>query len=100
MIKSGSSRSAEIRSRLNHPVIDCDGHMIEFEPDVLDYLRQVGGPRIVDGYVAAIAGSRLFSWDHFSPEERLDNRGAPPPWWGVPTRKTMGRASATLPRPA
>ncbi len=98
MTKSGASRSEEIRSRLNHPVIDCDGHMIEFEPDVLDYLRRVGGPKIVDGYVAAIAGSRLFSWDHLSQEERLANRVARAPWWGVPTKNTLDRATATLPR--
>ncbi|HXG68268.1 MAG TPA: amidohydrolase family protein [Blastocatellia bacterium] len=98
MKKAVSSKSAEIRAQLNHPVIDCDGHMIEFEPDVLDYLKQVGGPKIVDQYVSAIAGSRLFGWDHLSPEERLDKRVARSPWWGAPTRNTLDRATATLPR--
>ena len=32
-------------ARLNHPVIDSDGHMIEFEAGVLDYLKQVGDRR-------------------------------------------------------
>jgi predicted TIM-barrel fold metal-dependent hydrolase len=93
-----SSRSAEIRARINHPVIDCDGHMIEFEPDVLDYIKQVGGARVVDEYVSAIAGSRLFSWDHVSPNERLDRRVARSPWWGAPTKNTLDRATATLPK--
>lgn len=97
-MKPHSTRSAEIRARLDHPVIDSDGHMIEFEPDVLDYLKQVGGTHVVDAYVDAIAGSRLFGWDHLSPEERLDKRVARAPWWGAPTRNTLDRATATLPK--
>jgi hypothetical protein len=38
-----SSKSAAVRARLNHPVIDSDGHTVEFEPAFLDYLRQTGG---------------------------------------------------------
>jgi predicted TIM-barrel fold metal-dependent hydrolase len=98
MIEDRTSKSAAIRARLNHPVIDSDGHMIEFEPDVLDYLKQVGGPQIVEAYVSAIAGSRLFSWDHLTPEERRDRRVARSPWWGAPTKNTLDRATATLPR--
>ncbi len=98
MIKTGSSKSAAVRARLNHPVIDCDGHMIEFEPDILDYLGQVGGPQIVDQYVSAIAGSKLFGGDHLSYEERRDKRVARAPWWGVPTKNTLDRATATLPK--
>ena len=98
MMKSSSSKSADIRARLNHPIIDCDGHMIEFEPDVLDYLKKVGGPKVVDQYVSAISGSRLFSWDHLSPEERFENRVARSPWWGAPTKNTLDRATATLPQ--
>ena len=97
-MKSSSSKSADIRARLNHPIIDCDGHMIEFEPDVLDYLKEVGGPKVVDQYVSAISGSRLFSWDHLSPEERFENRVARSPWWGAPTKNTLDRATATLPQ--
>ena len=37
---SHPSPSATIRARLKHPVIDSDGHMIEFEPGFLDYLKQ------------------------------------------------------------
>jgi predicted TIM-barrel fold metal-dependent hydrolase len=98
MMKSHSSKSAEIRARLNHPVIDSDGHMIEFEPDVLDYLKQVGGSKLVDDYVSAIAGSRLFSGDFLSLEERRDKRVPRAPWWGVPTKNTLDRATATLPK--
>lgn len=45
------SRSAAIRARVNHPIIDSDGHTLEFEPAFLDYLRQVGGPTVVERYL-------------------------------------------------
>ena len=41
---------ATLHARLKHPVIDADGHWIEFEPTLLDYLKQVGGPTMVDRY--------------------------------------------------
>jgi hypothetical protein len=44
------SPSAQIHSRLDHPVIDADGHWIEFEPALLDYLASVAGPAMVDRF--------------------------------------------------
>jgi hypothetical protein len=45
------SRSAEIRARLNHPIIDSDGHTVEFLPAFLDVLKEVGGSKVADNYV-------------------------------------------------
>jgi len=42
MATTHGSKSAAIRARVNHPIIDSDGHTVEFEPAFLDYLRQVG----------------------------------------------------------
>ena len=50
MTSHHTSPAARIRARLSHPVIDSDGHWLEFEPAALDYLRQVGGERIVERY--------------------------------------------------
>jgi hypothetical protein len=33
------SDSERIHSQLDHPVIDADGHSVEFMPAVLEYLR-------------------------------------------------------------
>jgi len=30
------SKSAAVRARLNHPIIDSDGHTAEFEPALFD----------------------------------------------------------------
>ena len=32
MAKAYASKSAAVRARLSHPVIDSDGHTVEFEP--------------------------------------------------------------------
>ena len=46
------SKSAKVRRELDHPVIDGDGHWLEPMPIFLDYLKQVGGPTLVDKFKA------------------------------------------------
>ena len=47
---SNRNSGAAGRARLNHPVIDSDGHWVEFGPQVTDYLKQVGGAKAVEGF--------------------------------------------------
>ncbi len=93
-----AAETAKIRARLTHPVIDSDGHWIEFEPAVVEYLRQVGGEKIVERYskVANQFGNK--KWAQTPPEERHERRMLQPGWWGVPTKNTRDRATAMLPR--
>ena len=104
MATTHTSKSRAVRARLNHPVIDSDGHHpAEFEPAVMEYLHKVGGPGIVERYKAqgatSMAGglASLFEWYRLSPEERRDQRATRSPWWGLPTKNTLDRATATLP---
>jgi predicted TIM-barrel fold metal-dependent hydrolase len=90
-------RSAEIRARLNHPVIDSDGHMIEFEAGVTDYLKQVGGDSLVQHFNQWGSAS-LFNWTNLTPDERRDRRASRGVWWGLPAKNTLDRATASLPR--
>jgi hypothetical protein len=71
-----AAETAKIHARLNHPVIDSDGHWIEFEPAAIEYLRQVGGEKIVARYskVANQFGNK--KWAQTPPEERRE-LGAP-----------------------
>ena len=87
-----------IHARLQHPVIDSDGHWIEFEPAALDYLHHVGGTKIVERYqkVANQFGNK--KWAQMSPEDRRERRMLQPAWWGVPTKNTRDRATAMLPK--
>jgi hypothetical protein len=48
MATMGTSKSAAVRAQLTHPVIDSDGHMIEFEPGFLDALKHVGGGTMLE----------------------------------------------------
>ncbi|CAN5771781.1 hypothetical protein BH20ACI3_BH20ACI3_32600 [soil metagenome] len=96
-MKPQTSKSAEIRARLDHPVIDADGHMIEFEAGVLDYLGQTGGRRLVERF-NAWGTANLFNWSRLTPEERSDRRATRGVWWGLPARNTLDRATASLPR--
>ncbi len=65
--KRGATSSA-IRERLRHPmVVDGDGHVIEFGPVYLEYLKQVAGPEIRERYLKksatgsmAVARSSVF----------------------------------------
>ncbi|CAN5691368.1 hypothetical protein BH20ACI3_BH20ACI3_08840 [soil metagenome] len=92
-----ASKSADIRARLGHPVIDSDGHMIEFEPAIIDFLQQVGGSTLAERF-QSWANENLFSWYRLSPEEREDKRPTRSTWWGMPTRNTLDRATASIPR--
>ena len=97
-IHSGASKSAAVRARLNHPVIDSDGHTIEFAPAISDYLKQVGGPTLVDRFKNGNGRGAGGGWHRLTPEERMERRATRPPWWAFPTRNTLDRATATLPK--
>ena len=104
MARTQHSKSAAVRARLNHPVIDSDGHTVEFEPAVMDYLKQVGGTKIVERYKAGWTNGSagrlgsLFRWSQLSLAERRDQRATRSPWWALPTKNTLDRATATLPK--
>jgi predicted TIM-barrel fold metal-dependent hydrolase len=98
MSMAEKSASAKIHGRLNHPVIDADGHWIEFEPTLLDYLDGVAGPTMVDRFRRDDYLAGLASWSRMSPEERRARRAIQPPWWGFPARNSLDRATAMLPR--
>ena len=39
---------ADIRAKLGHPVVDGDSHILEFIPVILDFVKQVAGPEMVE----------------------------------------------------
>ena len=46
-------RAAEMRAGLKHPVIDGDGHWIEYTPVFAARIRQVVGDKGADGFLAS-----------------------------------------------
>jgi len=86
---------AALRDRLGHPVIDSDGHWVEFGPQLFDYLKQVGGSKAVDGFKTRPSEV----WHLTIPlDERRARRLDQPIWWGLPTRNTLDRATSMLPK--
>ena len=86
-----SSRSYEVRTRLRHPVVDADGHILEMAPVLMDYVRQVGGHEMVD---------RVRSRPQWSPDLPREGLGHPrwtTGWWGC-TANTLDFATGSLPK--
>jgi predicted TIM-barrel fold metal-dependent hydrolase len=92
------SKSAAVRARLQHPIIDSDGHTAEFEPALFDYLREVGGSRVLERLKSLSNSPISFRWYKMTPQERRDARLARPLWAAHPTRNTLDRATSSLPR--
>jgi predicted TIM-barrel fold metal-dependent hydrolase len=90
------TKSARVRARVNHPIIDSDGHWIEYEPVALEYLERVGGPKLVKRYkdVSAPFGALARTPLAVRKEKRISQF----PWWGVPARNTLDRATAMIPK--
>ena len=87
-------RSADIRASLSHPVIDSDGHQLEFEPLMLEYVREVAG-----GEFAASSQEMLrkfFGWYYLTPSQRRENRAIRPPW-GLQTTRPDDIAACMVP---
>ncbi|HVA80633.1 MAG TPA: amidohydrolase family protein [Candidatus Binataceae bacterium] len=96
-LNAAPSKSAAIRAKLSHPIIDSDGHTVEFEPALQDYIGQVGGSKMPDRYAAAMRDG-AFGWYAMTPKGRRDHRMIRPPWWGLPTKNTLDRATASVPK--
>ena len=87
MVTTRPSKSEEIRSRLDHPIIDADGHTLELTPVVFDYVQEIGGSRIRADLEKLGDGYRMFG-----------NQLRYPVWWTWPSKITIDRATASLPR--
>ena len=93
------TKSAAIRARLNHPIIDSDGHQMEMGPMFTDYLKAVAGSAVADRYRNSFLNTFLDPrWGEFSVAERHERRSLRPTWWGCPARNTRDLATALFPK--
>src|SRR5579875_408109 len=93
---SAHASPAEIRSRLNHPIIDADGHWIEYTPVFAERMRRVAGDKSADGFLAA--QRRIPDALSLSIAERARRGIAMEGYWGRQSTNTRDRATAMLPR--
>ena len=83
------TKSQQIRSQLDHPVIDCDGHLVEVLPHFLDYLKKVGGSHMAEAFGASLRGGpRWLGGAGMDAEKRRDARRIRSSWWAMPTKNT------------
>ena len=85
----------EVRSRLDHPVIDADGHWIEYGPIFIERMRKAGGELAAEGFRKA--SRRTPDALSLSAAERRRRGIAMEGNWGRQTTNTRDRATAMLP---
>jgi len=90
------ARVEKIRERLDHPIIDSDGHDIEYLPLVREELRALAGQSAVDRFELMVKGAQLARG--LDDATRRAQGLMRIPWWGLPTQNTLDRASAMFPR--
>ena len=91
------SPSAAVRSRLGHPVVDSDGHVREFLPAALPFLRE----HLSAAAVERIRRSGTILDQALAPltaEQRRDARVPQVAWWAQPSRNMRDRATSAIPR--
>ncbi len=91
--------SRAVHDSLDHPVIDADGHTIEFMPAVREYLKSLAGGDVAARVFSNDGGNPInFGWYRNLDETRRTERRARPPWWGFPSENTYDRTTAMLPK--
>ncbi|MBV9862658.1 MAG: amidohydrolase family protein [Alphaproteobacteria bacterium] len=86
----------QVRSRLKHPVVDGDGHWLEYAPVFSERMRKVGGDKAADGFLAALRSTNDAL--KMSLSERRQRRVAQPNFWNRQAENTLDRATAMMPR--
>jgi len=92
-----SPSAAELRANLGHPVIDADGHTVEFLPALLPYFQKAGVADQAEQFYARVLDAGAGLWSSMTQAEREARRTVRPSWWAVPARNTRDFATATLP---
>src|SRR5262249_49821041 len=91
-----ASKSADIRKRLNHLVIDSDGHMLEVESAIIDQLKNGCGATLTERFQSRV-NENLFSSYRLSSADRWDKRPPRSTWLGLPTKNPRHRPTASIP---
>lgn len=90
------SQAAKLRESLPHPVIDADGHWLEYGPVVSEAMKKIGGSAATRAM--EMNGARVRSSLNMNPKERRHANVAQEAFWGSPTRNTLDRATAMMPK--
>jgi predicted TIM-barrel fold metal-dependent hydrolase len=87
---------SQVHSRLNHPVVDADGHWLEYVPVFSEKMRKAVGDKAADGFVAAM--NTTTEALKMTQAEREKKRVALPNFWNRQAENTLDRATAMMPK--
>jgi predicted TIM-barrel fold metal-dependent hydrolase len=95
MSSNGQTEAKRLRASFKHPIIDADGHWAEYAPLMREEFRRIGGDTAVEALAAA--SQRIPNSLRMSVTERRRRIGQEA-FWFLPTKNTLDRATAMLPR--
>jgi predicted TIM-barrel fold metal-dependent hydrolase len=96
MQSNGHANARTLHSRLSHPIVDADGHWIEYTPVMREEFRRIGGDAAVEGLTAAT--QRVPNSLKMSVAERARKRVGMEAFWSSPSENVLDRATAMFPR--
>src|SRR6266581_5969698 len=96
MQTNGQTEARKLHASLSHPVIDADGHWIEYGPVMREEFRRIGGEAAVEAF--ELASQRVPNSLKLSLPERRRRRVGQEAFWGSPSENVLDRATAMLPR--
>src|SRR5881397_3264849 len=96
MLTNLQTEARKLRNRLTHPIVDADGHWLEYNPVMREEFRRIGGDAAVEAL--AIASDRIPSSLRMSLAERRRRRIGQEAFWSSPSENVRDRATAMLPR--
>lgn len=92
-----ASTSQQVRAALGHPVVDADGHVIEFMPAVWPFLREALGADHFDTYRRERMPVEQSTAGDGREAVRRRTRAPQSAWWASPAANTRDLATAALP---
>src|SRR3989449_3241709 len=95
MLTNDPTNARKLRSRLSHPIIDADGHWLEYAPIMREEFRRIGGDAAAEAL--ALASDRIPSSLRMSLAERRRRRAGQEAFWGAPRENVLHPATARLP---
>ena len=96
MSGNGHLTPVQVHSKLNHPIVDADGHWLEYGPVFAEQMRKVGGALAADAFLA----SQKTTKDNLNTSvgERRRRRIGMEGFWSRAASNTRDRATGMFPR--
>ena len=86
-----------IREAVSHPVIDADGHMMEYYPLMLEIASELSDPATAAAALAPMTDKRWAPLRETPVDERRGKRIFRGAWWAMPAANTRDQATSVLP---